>query len=78
MGRKKERNHAAKDGEEFGPEDKTMIFKFDKVVELLMERLAENIGDDYIQKPMANALYKVWKEVDKEETPRKRGDRVGD
>lgn len=54
-----------------------MKYKFDNIVAMLMERLAENLRDDYILKPMANALYKVWKEVDKKETPRKRGEKIG-
>lgn len=55
-----------------------MKITFDKVVTMLMERLAENLRDDYIQKPISNALYKVWREVDVQETPRKRSDKVGD
>jgi hypothetical protein len=40
----------------------------DKAFKRIKEEYTKNLNDPYIFKPLANALYKVWKEVDSRRT----------
>lgn len=41
--------------------------KLKKAFKRIAEEYTENLNNPYIFKPLANALYKVWKEVDSRE-----------